>query len=189
MAIPAARRVIEGVGVQWAGKNALPEITRRYPDLPVWSTEWECGYGTNDWKYANYSWEQMKLYFGYGARVWQYWNMALPVKGRSSWGWPQNSLITVDADQGNFVLNPEYWVLRHLSVFVKPGADRIPTAGAEQFDDQLAFRNPNGEVVIVLRNQKARPVNVLVAVGERLIRPTLAAESYNTVVMPPLGKA
>jgi glucosylceramidase len=71
----------------------------------------------------------------------------------------------------------------HLSAFAMPGMNRISNAAAAQFDDQLAFRKPNGEMLIIVRDQKAKPVNVAVAVGELLLRSTTAAGSYNTVVI------
>ncbi len=96
MASPNAARWIKGVGVQWAGKGALEDIKRRWPELPIWGSEQECGVGTNDWHYARYGWTTMMRYFAAGARVWDYWNLALTDGGSSGWGWPQNSLIVVE---------------------------------------------------------------------------------------------
>ncbi|MDR1609999.1 MAG: beta-glycosidase, partial [Candidatus Symbiothrix sp.] len=54
---------ITGVGFQWAGRDALPCIHERYPNLKMYQTEQECGNGRNDWEGCAYSWELMKHYF------------------------------------------------------------------------------------------------------------------------------
>ncbi|MFM6854007.1 MAG: glycoside hydrolase family 30 protein, partial [Sphingopyxis sp.] len=69
LADPQAAAHIRGVGVQWAGKNALTDIAREHPTLPIWGSEQECGRGTNDWHYTRYSWDLMKRYFAAGARA------------------------------------------------------------------------------------------------------------------------
>ena len=45
---PVARPYNKGVGVQWAGKDALERIREHHPELPIWASEQECGIGTND---------------------------------------------------------------------------------------------------------------------------------------------
>ena len=58
-----AGKWVKGVGVQWAGKNALPAIHREYPGLPIFQSEQECGDGSNSWSYTGYCWQLMKDYF------------------------------------------------------------------------------------------------------------------------------
>jgi glucosylceramidase len=181
LADPKAAPFIKGVGVQWAGKNALTEIHRRHPDLTLWASEQECGVGTNDWHYARYSWGLIKQYFNAGAGAWHYWNMAMPVGGMSGWGWPQNSLITVDTKAGTYHLNPEYYLMRHMSQFIRAGARRLPTDSFFGFENQLAFRNPDGSTVILIQNEMAQPQLVRMKVGEKQLNVTLPADSFNTI--------
>ena len=63
---------IKGMGFQWAGKDALPELHRRHPSLPCYQTEQECGDGRNDWRGAMHSWDLMKHYFGNGVQSYFY---------------------------------------------------------------------------------------------------------------------
>lgn len=184
LADPAAGPLIKGIGVQWAGKGALSEIQRRHPDLPIWGSEQECGTGANDWHYSRYGWDLMKRYFTAGARVWQYWNMALPLDGLSGWGWPQNALISVDTVRGRYSLTNDYWLMRHFSAFVKPGARRIPTSSFLGFENQLAFRNPNGDLIVIIQNDLSTPLSVGLIAGGREIRPTLPADSFSTILIP-----
>ena len=41
-------RFVKGVGFQWAGKDALPKVQAKYPDIKLYQTEQECGNGKND---------------------------------------------------------------------------------------------------------------------------------------------
>jgi glucosylceramidase len=180
---PKAAPFIKGIGVQWAGKGALAEIRRRHPDLTIWGSEMECGVGTNDWHYARYAWGLMKQYFMNGASAWHYWNMVMPNGGLSGWGWPQNSLISVDTKAGTFRLNHEYHLMRHASQFIRNGAVRLPTDSFFGFENQLAFRNPDGKVVILIQNEMAQPQLVRMKVGEQQINARLPADSFNTIVV------
>jgi len=181
---PACAAILKGVGVQWAGKGALERINERHPQLPLWGSEQECGIGTNDWHYARYSWTTMKRYFANNAAVWTYWNLAMPTGGMSGWGWPQNALVTVDTKAGTFHLNHEYYLLRHLSQYVQPGAHRIAADSYFGYENQLAFRNPDGSVVIVVQNEMSEPLAINYEIGKQQLAVTLPADSFNTLVVP-----
>jgi glucosylceramidase len=161
LADPKASPYIKGVGVQWAGKGALSEIKRRHPDLTLWGSEQEGGMGTNDW---------------------HYWNMVMPTGGLSGWGWPQNSLITVDTQRGNYRFNHEYYLMRHLSGFVRAGARRLPTDSFLGFENQLAFRNPDDSIVVIVQNELAEPQIVRMKIGDQQLNLTLPADSFNTIM-------
>ncbi len=177
----ASANYIKGIGVQWAGKGALPYINKQHSDLAIWGTEQECGTGTNDWHYARYAWGLLKKYIQNGANVYEYWNMVLGQDPRSTWGWPQNSLFTVE--NGNYRINPEYYLMRHLSSFVKPGAKYIPATSFTGFENQLAFQNPDGSLVLVIQNEMAEPLNVKVSLGKKLMTVPMPADSFNTIVV------
>lgn len=179
-----ARGYIKGVGIQWGGKGALENINARYPDLPIWGTEQECGRGTNDWHYTRYGWDLMKRYFNAGTGAWHYWNMVMPLDGLTGWGWPQNALISVDTKRGVFRLNNDYWLMKHLSAFVERGARFIPAKSFLGFENQLAFRNPGGDLVIVVQNDLSTPLKIGMAIGSKQITPTLPADTLNTIVIP-----
>ena len=89
----------------------------------------ECGDGKNDWRYCRYVWTLMKHYLGNGASVYDYWNISLKQGGISRWGWAQNSLVPVDTEAKTFRYNFEYYLLKHLSHFVRPGAKRLDIRG------------------------------------------------------------
>lgn len=184
LADPVAGPLLEGVGVQWAGKEALTTIHERHPNMKIWSSEQECGVGTNDWRYARYGWRTMLRYFRAGTSAWQYWNMVMPTGGMSGWGWPQNSLVVVDPKQGTYRLSHDYWVLRHLSAFVQPGARFLPCMAGFGYENQLAFRNPDGSLVLAIHNDLAESDQLEIGLGKQQISIELPADSFNTLVIP-----
>jgi len=184
MADPKAAAVVKGMGVQWAGKGALPVLRAHFPNLELWGSEQECGIGTNDWHYARYGWQLMRRYFEAGASAWDYWNMVTPTGGWSGWGWPQNSLIVVDPATRSFRLTQDYWLMRHLAGAVRPGARAIAVDSFLGFEEQLAFRNPDGSVVLVANNGLGQPQQVRYGLGKQALVLNLPADSLNTLVVP-----
>ena len=178
---PFCREYITGAGFQWAGKRALPEIHRLYPELTIYQTEQECGDGLNDWEGCEYSWSLMKHYLGNGTNVYDYWNISLEEGGLSRWGWHQNSLVTVDPGTRSFRYTYEYYLLKHASHFVQPGALFLPVSG--EWSDMLAFLNPDGRCVLILHNPEDSPAEKTLDVNGKLVKVTLAPKSFNTIVL------
>ena len=56
--------------------------------------------------------------------------------------------MTVDTATNTLNVTPAYYVFRHLSQFVAPGAKVVATNGG----DAVAFKNPDGSIVAVLFN-------------------------------------
>ena len=186
---PEAGTYIKGAGVQWAGKRAMAVIHRLHPDLRLYQTEQECGDGRNDWRSCRYAWSQMKHYLGNGASAYLYWNLSMQQGGLSSWGWAQNALVTVDTTAKTFVYNHEYYLMKHVSHFVRPGARVLETSSYNGYENQLAFANPDGSLVVVMQNDLSEELPVRLMIGGRIIAPTLPADSFNTFVVPPAEPA
>jgi glucosylceramidase len=181
LADPEAGRYIKGVGVQWAGKGAVTGIHKHHPELKIYQSEQECGDGKNEWTYTGYCWELMKHYFRNGASGYMYWNISTKAGGDSHWGWPQNSLVTVDTEAKKYQFNHDYYLLKHASHFVQRGATRAETHGT--CDDVLAFLNPDRSVVVILRNESNHERAVDVTIGDRKISGSMEPDSFNTLVL------
>ncbi|GAA2522348.1 ricin-type beta-trefoil lectin domain protein [Winogradskya humida] len=81
------------------------------------------------------------------------WNMALNAQHGPVIGSCTNCTGVVTTDGGSVSYNAEYYVLGHLSKFVKPGAVRIDsTAVAQGGIENVAFRNPDGTIALVTVN-------------------------------------
>lgn len=148
---PDARKYIKGVSYQWQGKNALQQTYQSWPEMRLMQSESECGDGNNTWEYARYVYYLFRHYFTNGVNSYIYWNMVLEPGGMSTWGWHQNSLITVRPDTKEVVYNPEFYLMKHFSYFVKPGAVRMGTRG-HWSGSSVVFENPDGEIVIIVCN-------------------------------------
>ena len=178
---PKAASCISGVGYQWDGKHAVAETHRRHPGLQLMQTESECGDGSNDREAGLYTYSLIKKYLDGGANAYLYWNMVLDHTGLSSWGCAQNSLIGINRFTREIVRHFEYYVLKHFSACIDPGASRLHTSGEDA--DVLAFRNPDGSLVVTLANPSFTERTVTAAVGGRMFRLMLKAGSVNTVVL------
>ena len=175
-----AGKFITGVGFQWAGKGAIAGIHKRYPDLKLYQSEQECGNGKNDWKYCCYTWGLMKHYLNSGANSYFYWNISLFEGGFSRWGWQQNSLVTIDPQTKSFKFNHEFYLLKHLSHFVHPGAKLLQTEGV--FNNLLAFRNLDKSIVIVVQNDTGADRTIILSVDHKTAKVKLEANSFHTLV-------
>ena len=177
---PEARKYVKGLGFQWAGKDAIGPSHDNYPGLPLMETESECGDGSNDWKAAEYTFSLMRKYFSAGAGAYMSWNMILDETGKSQWGWKQNSLVSVIRESKKIVFNPEYYLFCHVTHFVEPGARWLPTQGMNS--NMLAFRNPDGTVVIILYNEKDTDDTVVISTPAGNFKTSLSPRSFNTFV-------
>jgi glucosylceramidase len=180
---PRSGKYIKGAGFQWAGKRAIPGIHRAYPDLKLYQTEQECGDSRNDWRFCRYAWTLIKHFLENGVSGYCYWNISLEKGGVSRWGWAQNSLVTVDPETKTFTYNYEYYLMKHLSRFVQPGARRLDTMTWSGHENLLGFLNPDKSVVVLMQNDLCEDLPVRVKVGEQVIAATLQADSFNTFVV------
>jgi glucosylceramidase len=180
---PRANSYVAGVGFQWAGKAAIQRTHAAWPEKRLMQTENECGDGLNTWAYAHYVFGLIQHYISNGANAYVYWNMVLPEGGLSTWGWRQNSMITVDIKRQRLTYRPEFYVMRHLGQFVEPGAHRMGLAGTWA-GIAVAFRNPRGSTVIVMHNPFADARPVMISSGAAACRAELQPMSFNTFVLP-----
>ena len=147
--------------------------------MKLYQTEQECGDGKNDWKGAVYSWKLMKHYLDNGASAYMYWNISLEKGGISRWGWAQNSLVVIDPESKTFTYTPEYYILKHVSHYVQPGARKLAVTGA--YENVMAFRNPDRSLVIVVANEDNIDKTVSIKVKDMVFAPKLKANSFSTI--------
>lgn len=176
---PASSKYVGGVGFQWAGKGAIKGIHIRYPEMKLYQTEQECGDGKNDWEGAVYSWNLMRHYLDNGASAYMYWNISLEKGGISRWGWAQNSLVVVDPESKSFQYTHEYYVMKHLSHYVQPGARKLQTSGT--FANLMAFVNPDKSIVVALANESSANQTISIQIGDRVYQPVVPAHSFSTI--------
>lgn len=202
----AANAYITGIGLQWGMSEMIPQFRSAYPTKKVWQTElmcgnffWAGGYNANvapnDWSYGIFTFNQMSIWIKSGVTIFNQWNMVLDSSGRSWDNWPQNSMISVFKGAKTVRYNPHYYVVKHFGRYVTPGAHLISATGnfgsgsvvnlGTQYGevsngDKIAFINPDGGKVIIVRNSAASARTVAVRVGTTKFKPALPANSINT---------
>jgi glucosylceramidase len=171
----SAKSYIGSIGVQWGmgEANQVNSLKSLAGDIPIWISETKCdgninsgGPAPNDFNYANSTWGYIKGAIGNGLTAYNAWNMVLDKNGQGiddTRKWAQNTLIV--ADSGNLTMTPAYYVYRHFSQFVDPGATVIGTSGG----DAVAFKNPDGSLVAVLHSTSANS-NYVVSIGGKKLQ-------------------
>lgn len=175
-----AAKHVKGFALQWGAKHILPHLAAQYPDVERIQSECECGDGSNAYRSVFYMFDLMWQYFHGGATAFTYWNFALEADAVSTWGWRQNSLVTVDAQTGEARFNPEYLLLKHFSAHIPAGSRYVETTG-RWAAYSMAFRTPGGELICTLANPLNQTVT-LTAAGQRYALP---AHSVNTLRFTP----
>jgi glucosylceramidase len=128
------------------------------------------------------------------------WNLALDPRGGPvqvpNTGCPGCvGLATIDEATGSVVLRRSYYQLGQASAFVSPGAQRIksghfvsyvyPRSGVNVVTpglDDVAFKNPDGSIVLVAYNNSSAPVPFAVAWSGRSFSYALPAQATVTFV-------
>jgi glucosylceramidase len=93
----------------------------------------------------------------------------------TSRNWAQDSLLTVSG--GKITKTQAYYVFRHFSQFVDPGATVLKTSGSTE---SVAFKNPDGSLVAVVYSSSAKS-NYMVAFGDKKLQFSIPAGGWATV--------
>ena len=190
---PQANRYIAGVAWHcYAGDVAAQDgVHAAFPDKDAWLTE--CSGG--DWepvKTEGLAGQVRRLVIGatrHWARGVLFWNLVLDEqRGPHSGGCATcRGLVTVQSHDGAVTRTDDYYALAHASRFVQPGAYRVESTATGDGLDNVAFRNPDGGLVLVVANSaKVARTFTVQAAGQRF-HATLDAGSVATYVWRPAG--
>lgn len=188
LADPVARRYVAGVAWHCYGGNvaAQSKVRDAYPDKDVFFTECSGGGWRPGWAAAFR--EQMRDLVIGSTRHWArgvlMWNLALDEKGDPQLGGCTNcrGVVTIDSRTGAVTRNLEYYALGHASRFVRPGAHRVESSAPARGVHSVAFRNPDGDMVLVALNDGAEPRRIRVQAGSRAFAHRLLAGSASTYI-------
>lgn len=188
-----AAAAVKGVGLQW---NTMSHVgTLAQQGYQVLQTEHRCGNypftvtgapafnpnkPPNDYAYAIESWGYLRDWIKAGVNAYSAWNMVLDTEGKNLDAvrpWPQNALLVVDRTAKTLAATPTYYVFRHFSYFVDPGADRLDVTGG----DAVAFKNPDGSTVVILYNSGASAAQTNVAVGGTTVGVQVPGKGFATI--------
>lgn len=190
-----ALKYTDGVTLQWNTIGRIPSILSAHPKFQIMQSEHKCGNypftvaGTpafnpdkppNDQAYAVESWGYLKEWIDAKSNGYSAWNMVLDVNGKNldaQRPWPQNALLVVDRTAKQLIVTPVYYVFRHLSYFVDPGAVRVATSGG----NAVAFKNPDGSLVAVLFNSGAAAMTTVALGGGKTAQVQMPAQGWATI--------
>jgi len=144
--------------------------------MPFWVSEHRAGNywwlpsyqptAPNDMAYGIETWGLIRdAITKVGVTVYNAWHMVLANVSQNidqSTPWAQDSLLV--ADSGQLTVTPEYYVFRHFSRYVVPGAKVVGTTGG----DAVAFKNPDGSISVQLYNKDTSSKKTTVGVGSAL---------------------
>ena len=148
--------------------------------MRIMQTESECGDGNNSFKRALYIADLIRQYFKHGAERYTYWNIALKSGGQSTWGWKQNSLAVVEGK--HIKLQPEFYVMKHFSKFIEPGAYLLNVKG-EMSANSSAFLNSDGSYAIVVSSLYDDVRNFTVKGRDFSFNAKIEPKSINTFIV------
>ncbi len=183
------------IGLQWAMLDNYESNSSMYKGygIPVWATEHKCGNypwnpsgspayvepAPNNQAYGVESWGYLAKAIRAGVTAYNAWNMVLDVMGKGNdmtRQWAQDALIVVDTSAKSFRATPAYYVFRHLSQYVQPGATVVGTSGG----DAVAFKNPDGTLVAVMFNSGSA-TTYTVAIGGKKLQFAMPSNGWATV--------
>ena len=197
LANSTAKSFMAVIGAQWNTLDA-GRLNGLNSGLPFWASEHKCGnYPWNPAGSPAYNNTQAPNDQAYGVESWGYirdaiktvrvtsynaWNMVLDRLGLgndTTRDWKQNALLV--ADGGMVRPTPAYYVFRHMSQYVAPGATVVGTTGG----DAVAFKNPDGSLVAVMFNSGAANNAYVVAIGGRKLQFAMPGNGWATVKYRP----
>ena len=175
---------VDGIGLQWEGRENIVALRQRYPDLHFISSESECGNGSMNWAAGEHTFHLLADYIGHGCDEYFIWNFILCDQGQSTWGWKQNALVQVRSDNLTHRYTPEYYAVKHFSNLVEPGSRMQAYASREQTGGMpvIVFQRPDKQYVVIAGNQTNEQKDITVKLGKKYLNTTLIPHSFHTFI-------
>jgi len=186
LADPQAARFVAGIAWHCYAGNVGVQATLhdKFPDKDTWFTECSGGRWSPDWaKNLQFFTKTLVIDTTRGwARGVLFWNLALDENDSPHLGGCKDcrGVVTIDSKTGAVTRNVEYYALAHASRFVLPGARRIGSSEEVKGLANVAFRNPDGSIALVVANGAAQAQTFAVKLGKQSFRYTLPASSVAT---------
>ncbi len=172
-------KIVKGFGVQWNLQAAVPTLAAKATvmqtehtcgnynfDTPYWKkSQYNPSMPPNDHAYGEESWQLIRDWIVAGVNSYNAWNMVLDTIGKSLDNWPQDALLVVDRTAKKLTRTAAYYAFLHYSSSIAVGATRLGTSGT---NDAVAFKNPDGGVVVQVYNKTTAAKKTTVGIGSAL---------------------
>ncbi|SEM55551.1 glucosylceramidase [Chitinophaga rupis] len=171
----------------YAGQvSAMTQVHAQHPDKGLYFTEISGGGWATDFA-SNLDWNMSNLFIGAmnnWSKITLLWNLALDSNSGPRNGGCQDcrGVVTI-ASGGTITHNVEYYVIGHLSKFVRPGAFRVTMTGsAIPGLESVAFLNKDNSKVLVVLNREEGAKTFAVTDGTHRYTYSLEGRSVATFV-------
>jgi glucosylceramidase len=198
---PYTKDLITTVCYQYQGEDVMNQIHKKFPNLREYLTELQCGGGDNVWDYPQtQTFPEIKRGISNGVSGAFQWNLILcsspglpynKLCGNSAkWQnpdgsmgyWPQQSLISIDTAGKKIAYNYQYYGIKHLSFYIRPGAKVVKVTG--QYDtNQISVKNADGSLVVVTNNKNSSGQSIAICIGTQMVQATLPAKSISSFII------
>ncbi len=193
---PQAAQYVWGIGYHWyetwTGSRMLFDNVRRvheaFPDKNLLFTE-GCVENfsrarVDDWALGEKYGMSMIGDFNAGTVGWTDWNVLLDETGGPNHvGNFCFAPIIADTQTGQLLYTNAYYYIGHFSKFIRPGARRIAATANRDALQTTAFRNPDGNVAVVVMNQTDQPQPFQLWIAGQAAKTTAEAHSIMTLMV------
>ena len=184
----AAAAQVEGVAWHCYGGDpaTMAQVKAMHPAKDLFLTECSGGDWAPDWG-GTLQWMTDNLIIATiraGGKGTLLWNLALDQNRGPHLGGCGDcrAVVTIDTRSGAVTRNVEYYVLGQVSRFVRPGASAIVTSGGPAGLSHVAFRNPDGSVVVLAHNSNRGELPISVKIGTSRLSTTMPGGEVMTFV-------
>lgn len=173
----AAARFVEGTGFHhYEGRpEAMTTLHEEFPDKSIHFTEGSV-FGLRG---AN----QLVSFFRNWTQSYTGWVILLDEERKPNNGphHASETCIVLNTKDKSLQYNFDYFMYGQFMKFIDRDAVRIASEGTKGSPVCVAFKNPDGAVVVVAVNSSAKPVECSVCIGRQCVTPMLPAESVTTL--------
>ena len=157
-------------------------MKQAHPDKKLYFTEQWIG-APGDFS-SNVTWHMRNLIIG-APRNWSSnvleWNLAADENEDPHTDGGCTQCLGGVTIQGNTVTrNPAYYIVAHASKFVDAGAIRVESTENQRVPN-VAFKNPNGDIVLVMLNDSGAKQDIEIKIAEKVYSTSLLAGGVATI--------
>ena len=192
---PKASKYAWGMGFHWyetwtGGDPMFDNVAKvhaAYPTKNLMFTE-GCsekfdGDASKLWGFAERYGRSMINDFNNGSVAWTDWNILLDQNGGPNHvGNFCSAPVHANTVNSELQFTPAFYYIGQFSKFIKPGAKRINSVPSRSQLLTTAFKNPNGQVVVVVMNQSNQAVDYKVFVGSKSVKISIPARAIETLI-------
>jgi len=187
-----ASKYIWGLGFHWYSGDhfeALQAVKHHYPTKGLIFTEGchEGGVQLGSWKSGERYAHDMIGNLNNGMEGWTDWNIVLDEQGGPNH--VENycdAPIIADTKNDSLTFQSSYYYIGHFSKYIRPGAVRIGCSKYTEHLQTTAFRNPDGEIVVVILNRTDEQQPYVLRNRDQVAEGSIPAHGIQTLLFPSL---